>query len=838
VLRPIIQPIAQYGAQALMGMVGMGGAGAASANPLSLLSTASSLSGTAGVLSNTASGLMSGATSIGSVLGASTANVAAAASYGTAVGSAQTAMLVAQEAGMAASAGATGAISGALSAIPVWGWAAMAGMALFGDKIFGGKTTQTGAGVNLSVVGGRAVNGYSYADYEQDGGWFGSDSNWRTAAGMDTSTMSAGLGQVAALLGQIGGPDAVARLRTYTASYEGAQEGAQAWIATVLDGMATLTLGNYWARFARDGEAATDALQRLITTLGTVSALRASLSDTIATVAGQITDAEAAARAAGREMQGLYALLGQTQDVQTRIELEGQLQAAATTRYQAELQYLNTLRDTVTQLSASIASTRAAVNSSLQEISPLAVPTAAQLREALAGVSGPSLPSLSGVMAASDRAAWAQQAATLGETITAASARMSAAKAAIAPLSAQYAAMLAPYGASAYISERGSGWSAPASNTLPAAPTAAWYELWVNRVKPLLATADPYQDEYGAAARALTPAQAALTAGNALYGQALSIADAQAALTAAQEAYSAALTGYAGDAQDAISALESLRGETMRYYQAQAALADLMGDSAARLRDAASAARLTLGGNASAAASIARQYDQSYTLALSTGGETLAGYADTLTTLLPDLLTRLAGESSSRIEYQRRAALAISQSETIAARLDTQAPQGYESESLSLLGAIDTGLLALSEGLESIDQQILAAIQGSRDATVDVLTQIRDLLGYELPGHADGLARVPYDDYAARLHAGEAVIDASTMTGLRRYGIPIHSAAPAGSSIDATALIAEVRALRADNADLRAEVRAVVTHTARTNRLLDRVMPDGDALAVRVEVAA
>ena len=76
------------------------------------------------------------------------------------------------------------------------------------------------------------------------------------------------------------------------------------------------------------------------------------------------------------------------------------------------------------------------------------------------------------------------------------------------------------------------------------------------------------------------------------------------------------------------------------------------------------------------------------------------------------------------------------------------------------------------------------------------------------------------------------------MTGLRRYGIPIHSAAPAGGSVDTTALIAEVRALRADNADLRAEVRAVVTHTARTARLLDRVMPDGDALAVRVEATA
>ena len=37
--------------------------------------------------------------------------------------------------------------------------------------------------------------------------------------------------------------------------------------------------------------------------------------------------------------------------------------------------------------------------------------------------------------------------------------------------------------------------------------------------------------------------------------------------------------------------------------------------------------------------------------------------------------------------------------------------------------------------------------------------------------HATGLANVPFDDYRANLHKGEAVIDARTMQGMRKYGI-------------------------------------------------------------------
>lgn len=75
--------------------------------------------------------------------------------------------------------------------------------------------------------------------------------------------------------------------------------------------------------------------------------------------------------------------------------------------------------------------------------------------------------------------------------------------------------------------------------------------------------------------------------------------------------------------------------------------------------------------------------------------------------------------------------------------------------------------------------------------------------------HATGLAKVPYDGYKAVLHKDEAVIDAATMSSLKRYGIPVAmpaAAAQAGhGEVDISALLTEIRALRAEVAALRKE---------------------------------
>lgn len=83
-------------------------------------------------------------------------------------------------------------------------------------------------------------------------------------------------------------------------------------------------------------------------------------------------------------------------------------------------------------------------------------------------------------------------------------------------------------------------------------------------------------------------------------------------------------------------------------------------------------------------------------------------------------------------------------------------------------------------------------------------------------------------DMKAQIHQGERIIPAADNRELMA-----RLSSPQTNSIE---LIAEIRALRSEVAGLRAEAQATAGHTSKTARLLDRAMPDGDALATRVAV--
>lgn len=94
---------------------------------------------------------------------------------------------------------------------------------------------------------------------------------------------------------------------------------------------------------------------------------------------------------------------------------------------------------------------------------------------------------------------------------------------------------------------------------------------------------------------------------------------------------------------------------------------------------------------------------------------------------------------------------------------------------------------------------------------VDAVNNVDTRAGQPTPpggSFAVGTAFVPRD-MLAQIHQGEAVIDASTMQALRRYGIPITGGVAANSDTGTNQdMLAELRAMRTELAQLRATVAA------------------------------
>jgi len=94
-----------------------------------------------------------------------------------------------------------------------------------------------------------------------------------------------------------------------------------------------------------------------------------------------------------------------------------------------------------------------------------------------------------------------------------------------------------------------------------------------------------------------------------------------------------------------------------------------------------------------------------------------------------------------------------------------------------------------------------------------------------IPGFARGTNRVP-QDMLAQIHKDEVIIPAA-------FNPERYNAASGNTAlvIEIKALREEVRQLRADNS---AENTAIAAATGKTAKLMDRAMPDGDAIATRV----
>lgn len=385
--------------------------------------------------------------------------------------------------------------------------------------------------------------------------------------------------------------------------------------------------------------------------------------------------------------------------------------------------------------------------------------------------------------------------------------------------------------------------------------------------KELDAARSVAQAQLPAAQQALAQAQAALAAAQAAAAAAPSAAEvnrlqaayasavteaasAQAVATEAankarteQTAYADALQKFALDASKSVGKLGELRAETLRYYEAQKALANLLSEGAKGLRKTVKDYRVSQLSPEDQFANLQADYAKAYAKAMGADGEELAGYADELNNLMLPMLEAAKGAFSSDEQYQAFIATALARAEAVAGRMDAVAPKDYQKQSLDLLAEIDAKLLEMEKSALSGDQVLTNAINAARDATVNGLRQVVNALtgravaafakggyhsgGWRLVGEEGpeleftGPSRILNADQTRAMLAGG---DDSQMLVLLR------------------ALLQEQQRLREEVENLRIEARATASNTGKTARQLDRIEADGLVVrpdgveALRVEV--
>ncbi|HEY8606634.1 MAG TPA: phage tail length tape measure family protein [Noviherbaspirillum sp.] len=297
---------------------------------------------------------------------------------------------------------------------------------------------------------------------------------------------------------------------------------------------------------------------------------------------------------------------------------------------------------------------------------------------------------------------------------------------------------------------------------------------------------------------------------------------------AAQVAYADALQQFALDAGQSVNKLSRLREETLRYYEAQKRLADLMTASAAGLRKTVSDFRYSQMAPEDQFAALRTQFATAYSMSQATQGEALAGYADKLNGLVNPLLEKALEVYGDGADYNAIVAAVLAQANNVAGRLDNLTPTDYAADSLEMLEQIDATLASLEAAAKSADQLIVGAINAGRDQTVNGLRAVvAALTGQSIPAFANG------GDHAGGIalvgERGRELIN----TGPARVFTAAQTKQILSGGGGNAELLAEVRRLNRRIEELQMATEAVASHTSNTARRLERIEQDG--MVVRTE---
>jgi hypothetical protein len=402
----------------------------------------------------------------------------------------------------------------------------------------------------------------------------------------------------------------------------------------------------------------------------------------------------------------------------------------------------------------SITNERIAVReAALQIISPT-VMSKASIQRGIDGI-GTSLPSNSAVVAANTMLANADTTAATKAAFLAQASAQTVSTAALDSArssldAAKAATAVQQQGIDTYLTIEGGRFAwwvqqAQAGNDLRGSvpnPSAEYYaQSYVfNKSAAQMAEA-PYQTSYNSQL-AIYSAAVADNAAKVAAAQAV-LTDAQTgqttAATAAKKAaldYAASLQTFAIDAGKSVTKLTRLREETVKYYDAQKQLADLMSTSAAGLRKTVGDYRY---GQLSADDQLAQlqgQFSSAYSLALAAQGDgaTLAGYGDRLNGLLGPLIDKLGETNKTNL-----IANYLAQAESVASLIEQTIPVNYQQDSLDLLDSIDATLAALDASSRSAEQIIADAVNAGSDRTAVGLKTIGEAIsGKTIPAFAGG----------------------------------------------------------------------------------------------------
>jgi hypothetical protein len=303
-------------------------------------------------------------------------------------------------------------------------------------------------------------------------------------------------------------------------------------------------------------------------------------------------------------------------------------------------------------------------------------------------------------------------------------------------------------------------------------------------------------------------------------------------------AYQKALQTFINTSDTSVGRLSKLKDETVKYYEAQKALAELLTNSAAGIRETIRSYNFSQMTDAQKANDLKSQFAQATLLAQSATGEGLVAAGDKVNSLINPLIEALNNTGQESLINK-----VLADAEGVATLVDKNilSMGDYKADSLYLLDMIDMKLAELDATTAGAEVVIAAAIAAGADKTSNGLRGvIAAVLGQSIPAFATG----GFHTGGVRL-VGEHGPELEATGPSRIYNAAQTQSLLTGSGGDSTARLEALIAQQAEIMrqqsrqleNMSYELRAIAGSTGYTSAVLKKVTQGGESLQT-TEVAA